>query len=82
MTQWPRFSGAEQSVIAQRWNMQSQERDRLKEIAEDAARTIYEALNSELSQARTNLFDARLKSDIGGPELIVIGPHRVVRPEC
>jgi hypothetical protein len=50
--------------------MDVQERKRLEEVAAQAARTIFEALNETLSQARTNLFNARLMSDIGGPELV------------
>lgn len=50
--------------------MDAHERERLEEIAEDAARTIYKALNDALAQARTNLFHARLMGDVAGPELI------------
>ncbi len=50
--------------------MDAQERKRLEEVAAQAACTIFEALNQALSQARTNLFNARLMSDIGGPELV------------
>jgi hypothetical protein len=50
--------------------MQDHERERLKEIAEEAARIIFEALSDAQAQARTNLFNARLRGDISGPELI------------
>ena len=50
--------------------MDARERKRLQEVADDAARTIYQSLNDALADARTNLFDARLKSDVGGQQLI------------
>lgn len=50
--------------------MQAHERLRLMAIADKASRAIYDSLNEALTQARNNLFDARLRGNIGGPDLI------------
>jgi hypothetical protein len=50
--------------------MEARERGTLEEVAKEAARTVYEALCDAQAEARNNLFNARLKSDICGPELI------------
>lgn len=50
--------------------MDAHEREILNAIADDAVRTIYEALLDAQAKARNRLFYARLRSDVVGPEVV------------